>query len=154
MVAVGTLTSGAHVRAMRRRAAFEALSGKLQAAYERIQHLEAVVTAQQAVGRGEALFCDTDDELISRLAAIKPCLEEQRSIVLEVLLDLSVLGCSCLLMLQSTISPRTLGPLLPQRPGNIKGAASSRFTNHYFHLLHNNFCLDSSQLSYVLTLKL
>ena len=78
MVAVGTLTSGAHVRAMRRRAAFEALSGKLQAAYERIQHLEAVVTAQQAVGRGEALFCDTDDELISRLAAIKPCLEEQK----------------------------------------------------------------------------
>ena len=61
MVALSTLMSGAHVRSLRRKAAFEAL-----------------VTAQQAVGRGDALYCDTDDELVSRLAAIKPCLEEQK----------------------------------------------------------------------------
>ena len=77
MVAVSTLMSGAHVRSLRRKAAFEALTGKLKTAYGRIHELEAIVAAQHVVGKADAVITDTDEELIARLAAIKPCLEEQ-----------------------------------------------------------------------------
>ena len=70
--------SGAHARALHRKVAFDALSGKLKSAYDRIQELEALVAAVQVVGQGASLASNIDEELIARLSAIMPCLEEQK----------------------------------------------------------------------------
>ena len=78
MVADSTLYSGAKARALRRSAAYDALSGKLRAAYARVTELEAVVTALHVVAEGGSNVADFDEELAARLAAIMPCLKVQR----------------------------------------------------------------------------
>ena len=87
--------SGAQLRSSRRQVAFSAVTGRLQAAYDRIQELEAVVTAILVVWQGDydidkddissvplsygvPLVCGLDEELIARLAAIMPCLKQQK----------------------------------------------------------------------------
>jgi len=78
MVADSTLYSGAKARALRRSAAYDALSGKRRAAYARVTELEAVVTALHVVAEGGSNVADFDEELAARLAAIMPCLKVQR----------------------------------------------------------------------------
>ena len=67
--------AGAHDRATRRHAAFVALHGKLRAAYARIEDLEAQILAKSVLDTQDEVG---DPELQARLAAIAPCLAEQK----------------------------------------------------------------------------
>ena len=69
---------GARARAARRHVAFSVVAGKLQAAYARIKQLEAMLAGQVA-SSGECIASNgLDEELLARLSAIVPCLEEQK----------------------------------------------------------------------------